>query len=322
MSTPRLPDTARAAQLAPPPPIVKHPGCPQWGLGYLVEERDEKRFYEFEDGLAHSIAKPYWSKLEPVDLGKPELAALEAKIKSLKVKHSPAKKPRARVVAVPSTTFEEQVTRFEKAFPGGFTGEAYVAAERGVIAAAGAKKQKAILANAVATAQRALSRAELEKLVAAGSFADVIARVKEVHKAAGGLLHPLGDLIPFGKMPVERHEEFSRAVLDVLHGSGDFGPRFDKLIAALATDKLATWPLATVLSALVDPATHVFVKPSLYEKQAAVLGVDIGYERIPTAASYARMQALATTVDGKLREKGLAPTDRLDVYSFMKTIKS
>ena len=38
------------------PIIVKHPGCPQWGLGYLVEERDEKRFYDFEDGHNHSIA--------------------------------------------------------------------------------------------------------------------------------------------------------------------------------------------------------------------------------------------------------------------------
>ena len=56
------------AASASAPVIVKHPGCPQWGLGLLIEERDDKRFYDFEDGLSHSIAKAFWSKLEPVKL--------------------------------------------------------------------------------------------------------------------------------------------------------------------------------------------------------------------------------------------------------------
>jgi hypothetical protein len=322
MTTPRLPGPAPRAQLAPPPPIVKHPGCPQWGLGYLIEERDEKRFYEFEDGLSHSIAKPFWSKLEPVSLDSDELAALEAKIKTLKVKMSPARKPRARHVAPPSTTFEEQVARFEKTFVGGFEGDAFVAAERGIGETAPDKKAKAVVAWAVATAKRALSKTELSGLIAAGSFADVIARVREVHKSAGGLLHPLGDLIPFGKMPAERHEAFSTALFDLLYGSDEYGARFDRFVAVLATDKLATWPLVTVLPALLEPKTHAFVKPSLYEKQAAILGIDIGYERVPSAASYARMQSLASTVDAKLREKSLTPRDNLDVYAFIKGIKA
>jgi hypothetical protein len=321
MTTSRAQEQARPAQAAPPPAIVKHPGCPQWGLGFLIEERDEKRFYDFEDGLSHSIAKAFWSKLEPVDLGTEEMAALEAKIKGLKVKATPAKKPRARVAAVPSTTFEEQVTRFEQAFAGGFAGDTFVAQERGVATTVVDKKTKAVVEAAIGAAQRLLAKAELEPLLASGSFADVVGRVKEVHKSAGGLLHPLGDLIPFGKMPAEHYEAFAKGLFDVLHGSGEYGPRFQKFVDALAVDKLATWPLATVLSALFEPATHVFVKPSVYEKQAAVAGFDIGYERVPSAASYARMQALAATVDGKLREKGLAPRDRMDVYAFMKSVK-
>ena len=48
------------------PQVVKHPDRPQWGLGWLIEERDDKRTYEFEDVQSHSIAKAFWPKLEKV----------------------------------------------------------------------------------------------------------------------------------------------------------------------------------------------------------------------------------------------------------------
>jgi hypothetical protein len=274
----------RPVETESPPSVVKHPACPQWGLGYLIEERDDKRFYEFEDGLSHSIAKPFWSKLEPVDLGSDELAALEAKLKGQRVKSAPSKKPRVRVPPTATMTFDEQVARFEAQFPGGFTGDAWKAEERGVPE----KKGKAFKAYAIAVGQEALARAELVELQKKGEVAEIMARVKRAHQAAGTLLHPLGDLIPFGRMPEEKQSGFAEAVVDVLHGEGDFAPRFDRYVGVLAEagappDKLNTWPLATVLTALVHPAEHVFVKPSFYEKQAAILGVDLGYERIPAS---------------------------------------
>src|SRR5262245_4068942 len=122
----------RAMETTQHPLIVKHPGAPQWGLGYFVEERDDKRIYDFEDGQSHSIAKPFWAKLESVDLDEAEHAAFEAKIKGLKVKVSPAKKPRARATPKGTTTFDEQAARFEALFPGGFDGEAWQREERGV----------------------------------------------------------------------------------------------------------------------------------------------------------------------------------------------
>src|SRR5262245_9611630 len=107
------------------PLIVKHPGCPQWGLGLLAEERDDKRFYDFEDGLSHSIARAYWSKLQPVELGLDEATALEKKVRGHRdrplVSRSPAK-PRVRppraVEPALMLTFDEHVARFESAFPG------------------------------------------------------------------------------------------------------------------------------------------------------------------------------------------------------------
>jgi hypothetical protein len=297
------------------PMIVKHPNCPEWGLGFLLEERDDKRFYDFEDGLNHSIAKAFWSKLEPVQLSNAEARALEKKVRGLRETRSSSGKSRPRAAAPDLKTFEAQFARFESMFPGGFSGEAFIAEERGEAGKAPGKKAKGFKESAVATAQRALGREELGKLLA--TPAEVVARVKEVHKAAGNLLHPLGDLIPFSKMPAERHADFAKATFDLLHGDGAFDARFDAFVAVLAKDNLATWPLVTVLGALVAPSEHLFVKPSFLEKQAALMGFDLRYERVPTAAGYARMVGLAREVERRLVDRGQKPRDMLDIYAFV-----
>ncbi|WP_437858342.1 hypothetical protein [Sorangium sp. So ce363] len=308
------------------PIIVKHPGCPQWGLGYLVEERDEKRFYDFEDGLNHSIAKAFWSKLEPVQLGDDEASALEARIRGLRDRPSAAaKKQRARVVAPPVTSFDEQVASFESQFEGGFGGPQFIAEERGAAGGEGAegpasgakKKSKAFKQGAIETARALLAKGELEALLAAGNLNDFMERITKVHKAATGLLHPLGDLIPFNKMPAEHHRAYAEAVVDLLYGAGDYAARFDRLAGVLAAAKVVTWPLVTILGALVYPGEHVFVKPSFFEKQAAVLGFNLAYDRAPSAEGYARMQSLARELERRLRERGLAPRDLMDVYAFL-----
>ncbi|WP_437278930.1 hypothetical protein WME90_48290 [Sorangium sp. So ce375] len=308
------------------PIIVKHPGCPQWGLGYLVEERDEKRFYDFEDGHNHSIAKAFWSKLEPVQLGDDEASALEARIRGLRDRPSAAaKKQRARVVAPPLTNFDEQVASFESQFEGGFGGPQFIAEERGAVGGEGAdgpasvakKKSKAFKQGAIETARALLAKGELEALLAAGNVTDFMERIAKVHKSATGLLHPLGDLIPFNKMPAEHHRAYAEAVVDLLYGAGDYAARFDRLAGVLAAAKVVTWPLVTILGALVYPDEHVFVKPSFFEKQAVVLGFNLAYDRAPSAEGYARMQSLARELERRLRERGLAPRDLMDVYAFL-----
>jgi hypothetical protein len=330
MTSPRTESsTARRGAVAPPPTIVKHPGCPAWGLGFLVEERDGKRFFDFEDGLVHSIAKDHWDKLETVELGGEEARAVETRIRERREKaSSPAKKaPRRAAPTPPKTSFEEQVAQFERDFPGGFAGEAFVTKERGVAPAPGEaeapkKKSKAPVEAAIAAARALLAKGDLEGLVAAGKHADVAERVRKVQKSATGLLHPLGDVIPFEKLSAERYPAVAAGAVELLHGGGDHAARFEKYVGVLAQDKLGTWPLVTVLGALAAPGEHAFVKPSYYEKQASVLGFDLAYERTPSAAAYGRMLELAHKVKARLEAKGLSPRDLLDVYTFMvRTLK-
>lgn len=303
------------------PPIVKHPGCPEWGLGLLAEERDDKRFYDFEDGLVHSIAKAFWSKLEPVTLGAAETQALEKKVRGLKEQRATSSgKPKARAVAPVLASFDVQCTRFGELYPGGFSGERYVKEERGETAtsdAGAAKKSKGQRTHAIALAKDLLSQATLDQKIASNAFGEVIANIKALHKGAGGLLHPLGDIIPFGKLPEAEERAVAEASRELLYGQGAFEARFDKLVAALAKANLATWPLVTFLCALVYPNEHVFVKPSYFEKQAALIGFDLRYERVPSAATYARMKALVEEISKRLVAKGQTPRDHLDVYTFI-----
>ncbi len=304
------------------PVIVKHPGCPEWGLGFLAEERDDKRFYDFEDGLVHSIAKAFWSKLEPVSLGAAEARALEKKVRGLKEARSTSSgKPKPRAVAPVLASFDVQVTRFAEMYPGGFAGERYTKDERGDVAegadAATVKKAKGGRTAAITMAKKLLSREEMDRQIGASAFADVITNIKAVHKGAGGLLHPLGDMIPFNKMLPEHDQAVAEASRDLLYGTASFDERFDKLVAVLAKAHLATWPLVTLLAALTSPDEHVFVKPSYYEKQAALLSFDLRYERVPSAAAYGRMRALVEELTKRLAAKGQTPRDRLDVYTFI-----
>ncbi len=284
------------------PVVVKHVSCPEWGLGYLTEERDEKRFYDFEDGQSHSIAKAFWSKLEAVSLGSAEAQALEKKVKSLRDQRSSPGKSKARTVAVPLADFDAQLKRFLDVCPGGFAGEKFIKDERGVLAGEGDKKTKPGKAQAIVTAQKLLSKSELDRQIAASAFAEVLANVRIVHKAAAGLLHPLGDVIPFNKMPADKDRAFAESLRNLLHGDAPYGARFDRFVATLAEAHLATWPLSTVLSSLVFPNEHAFVKPSYYEKQAMLMAFDLRYERVPNAAAYGRMQQLSEELGKRLTD--------------------
>jgi hypothetical protein len=299
------------------PVVVKHVSCPEWGLGYLTEERDEKRFYDFEDGQSHSIAKAFWSKLEAVSLGSAEAQALEKKVKSLRDQRSAPGKAKARTVAVPLADFDAQLKRFLDVCPGGFAGDKFIKDERGTLAQEGDKKTKPGKAQAIVTAQKLLSKSELDRLIAASAFAEVLANVRIVHKAATGLLHPLGDVIPFNKMPADKDRAFAESLRNLLHGDGPYEARFDRFVATLADANLATWPLSTVLSALVFPNEHAFVKPSYYEKQAMLLAFDLRYERVPNAAAYGRMRQLSEELGKRLTTLGQTPRDKMDLYGFI-----
>lgn len=296
-------------------PIVRFPSRPEWGRGLFVEERDGKRYYDFEDGERHVLLEQGWSKLEEVALPEKERAALERRLRGIaQRKEAVAKKSKKRGAGAKiAASFADQRSLFDAKFPGGFLGEKYVEEERAPADRRGPKgyKERILL-----MAKETFSKETLEAAKSSGDLQSVVDRVRKVMQSAFTLMHPQSDVVPFTNMQPVNHAAFVDALIDLVHGSGDFAGRFDRYVEVLARGRV-TWPLATFVPAVYFPSEHLFVKPQPLEEQAQILGMSVGYDPEPTAEGYSRMKAVGEEVKKRLVDAGHTPRDLLDVYTFI-----
>jgi hypothetical protein len=288
----------------PPPPVfVQHPSRPAWGHCIIVAERDGKIHLACEDGEEHAIAISHRAQLVSVTPSPEERDALVAQIqgkrtaaqaraaRAAKLKAQKPKAPRA-----PKLTFDEQVTRFQQLSPGGFV----AARDPGMESA------------------RALLSAEA--LAGPDGFANLTTVV-----GATTLLHPMEGQIPLRAIPEAHRAPIAAALRELLHGAGDYGPRFDAWVAAFnaarpeGATKGPSWPLTTLVPALYSPSEHVFVKPKLFQEQAKTLALPLEYVSLPNGVVYEQFRGVLRAVEGKLREAGLSPRDLMDVAGFVWT---
>jgi hypothetical protein len=302
------------------PEIYRHPARPEWGNGILIGERENKLILHWEDGLEHAVASAFRDRLEIVEMSAEDTDRINEAVTSQRnqalkaaerAKLRVARKPRAP--RPPKLSFAEQLTKFQAAYPGGFTDSAYLASERGITdgATVAGSRQAAI------------------ELAAATLGPDAFGDAEAVYQAAltligaTTLVFPIEGVIPFRGMQAEHRPGFAAALRDLLHGDGPMATRLDSYVAALQlTDskgeaKRPTWPLVTILPALYAPATCAFVKPKLLQEQAAILAVNVNYQPLPSGAVYDQFGAVLKAVDQKLREAGLEPRDLMDVAAFV-----
>ncbi|HVQ26623.1 MAG TPA: hypothetical protein VMV01_15655, partial [Planctomycetota bacterium] len=226
----------------PPPPVfVQHPARASWGRCLVVAERDGKIHLQAEDGEEHAIAITHRAQLVPVSPAPEEIPELLAKIQG---KRSAAaarlakekKAAKAKTPKPPTRTFEQQVERFRAEQPAGFTGGAEAA---------------------IARAQQLLSA---DALAAPQAYDGVQALVTE-----SALLHPMEGQIPMRAIPEAHRPAIVAALREALHGTGDYGPRYEALVAAFAaarpegSQKGPSWPLTSLFAALYHSREHVFV---------------------------------------------------------------
>jgi hypothetical protein len=286
----------------PPPPVfVEHPARPTWGRCLIVAERDGKVKLQCQDGQEHAIALTHKHQLVTVTPSPDEIDTLLAQIqghRNARAAHAAKKKSsRPAVPKAPRLNFEQQLERWTTLQPSAFTGA-----------------QDA----AIAEAQTRLSQGALS---GADAFTGVQALV-----AATTLLHPMEGQIPLRAVPAEHHASIAAALRELLHGSGDYAPRFEAFVAAFgaaraegSTQKGPSWPLMTLLPALYAPSEHAFVKPKLFQEQAKILGVPIDYVSLPNGAVYEQFRSMMKTLSGTLRENGQSPRDLFDVAAFVST---
>ena len=113
---------------------------------------------------------------------------------------------------------------------------------------------------------------------------------------------------------------FSEGLYDFLHGRGSDEARFNAWIASVAAlprrqTRVLTWPLVTVFGFIAQPDRHIFLKPNVTRRAAAMYGFDFKYHSRPSWEVYVCLLAFAEQV--RKDQRLLRPGDMIDVQSFI-----
>jgi hypothetical protein len=295
------------------PRVFEHTSRKDWGRSVLLLEVPDKRTYLFEDGAERSFRPDYWHKMEPVDVQANEAVRID-RLARRNQTPAPGSSRKSKVPPKkPDITFEQQVAYFMELYPVGFEDETYLKTERGVPGAKGAEKLKEA---ALDRAEDLLSQRNLDELIGNASYDEINQMIYEFLTSMKGTIQK-AEATRFKKMPQESRESMAIALRDLLYGDRAYAIRFDSFVAALDIEDGATWPLSTVLPALVYRADHVFVKPTFLKKQALILDIDPKYDTSPNATTYEQFLETARKTMQLLQAAGQRPRDLWDVQAFI-----
>lgn len=269
---------------------VRNGMAPYWGIGKVLEPLGEKKlrvFFEYV-GEKTVLLEALLAFAAPED--HPVLARVD-RMRDFKG-------------FIPFPSLE---SFFLKQFSDGFADTKYQKDER-------AYKEKAS-----AYFHENLSREILQPMLEQGEYAKVcdlakkaVSRTNLVHKFES---IALGD----GLKRSEYHQElFATALYDLLYGETGMPRRFSAFVEALTELDACKWTTATYFLYLLDPTTHIFVKPEIFKTAAKSYAIDFGYTTHPDWDCYQRILDFVQFVAGQLaKRENLKPCDLIDVQSFI-----
>lgn len=201
--------------------------------------------------------------------------------------------------------------KFELYYPGGFSDETYLIAERSYKERAHLEWQAELGANAFA---KLLARGEYRQI------ADTALRIESRTNL----------LFSFEKMALRDALRspsgarlFAHELYAFLWGRGSPQRKFDDWLQALADlprprTRVLTWPVATVFGFLARPDRHLFLKPLVTRAAARSYGFDLPYQSTPSWRGYEGLLTFAAIIRRDLdRRAGLKARDMIDVQSFI-----
>lgn len=297
------------------PIIYSNPKQPEWGYGVVLEERGDKLELHFEKG-GPRVFRSASNILERVELPRAEAKALDV---SLRGRRAPSRSATPRAPAKPKVRlfadFEVQLAWFRERFPGGFTGEAYLAEERG---GGEIKKKAAHKQPGIELVQETLSAERF----ASASPEDLFEAIRQALSIAQ-IVHPHEGPLAFGLIPEETRPQVVEAFRNLLHGDAPYGERLDALTAGVPLfdkddkPKAMTWPTATLLGALFRPEEHIAVKPTYFSSHAPLVELQLPRSQPVTGENYASYLEVAKATQERLIAAGEVPRDLMDVYAFI-----
>jgi len=295
------------------PRVFEHTSRKDWGRSVLLTEVPDKRTYLFEDGAERSFRPDYWHKMELVDVQSNEAVRIDRLARRNQTPAPGSSRKSKAPPKKPEITFEQQVGYFMTLYPVGFEDEAYVKTERGEAGAKGAEKLREA---ALERAEDLLSQRNLDELIGNSAYDEIHQTVCEFLVNTKSTVQK-AEATRFKNMPDESRETMALALRDLLYGERSYPIRFDSFVAALDVEDGATWPLSTLLPALVYRADHIFVKPTFLKKQALILDIDPKYDTSPNATTYEQFLEAARKTMALLQAAGQRPRDLWDVHVFI-----
>lgn len=295
--------------------LFTHTRRPQWGVGLLTGEGENRRSIRFQDGKLRAFRADFYHLLEEFDGSDAVIATVASELQATHDAQSQVERRLKQAAEQPPLmTFDEQIRVFETLFPGGFQGPTWQDEWRAPIDDASARKRH--VNPAVQLAAETLSAEALADKTGEEVLALVI-KVLQLTKLASPskLVKPIAETGD----SYESATALGNAIRELLHGEDKFEDRLRAFVMTLdgTSIEAVTWPLVTLIPALAQPAVHVAVQHRPFALQARSLDPSAAVPKAPSPIGYARFQKLAHTVRDRLIQRGHAPADLIDVRGFI-----
>lgn len=203
----------------------------------------------------------------------------------------------------PATARDQELTRLIDQFKdkyGSFESERYIQEER------------AYKVRLMEYTRTNLSKKQLERLIAAGSFEEAARLIRRAYQRPENNLLNTWDRLPLENAP---DEQLVRTFYGLLYGEGAFEQRFSDWVEMLKQQAQNCWPAATFFLMPLDPQEYIFVKPVPFRALMVRLTPEVPWVARPTPPAYTHICKLAKELYAQLRPLGAR--DLIDVQSFV-----
>jgi hypothetical protein len=223
-------------------------------------------------------------------------------------RYRPEATPNAERIATRRSSVASTRRKFLRFFPKGFYDQKYIDWERGY------------KWTAHESWSDELSKAEMKRLIAAGSFSEIALRAVRIESRTNLLFSFEKMTLRDAIKPAAGAKRFALALYELLHGAGTLAKRFDAWCQELAAlprkqTRVLTWPLATVFGFLAQPEVHFFLKPNVTRIATREYGVEFNYVSKPNSETYLQLLHIAEQIKEDLRS--MKPRDMIDIQSFL-----
>jgi hypothetical protein len=300
----------QAADESRSPPLFAHKNRKDWGVGVLAWEADGKRGYLFENGEERTMASGFFELMRRVEHPSADQNAAYAKMQRIL-----AARAKANASARLGASFADFVDKFREMYPDGLQDAKWLLEIRGDGAEQRAPRHRDPM---IRDAKKQLSAAALDAMSSSQKHDQAWSLITRVLSRTD--LVPTAQLRKPASVNPEQQRGLAVAARDLLYGKTPYEQRFDRYLGALAGYfcEPARWELATALSAIVHPAEHVCVHPTIFRQQLKASGSTATFPARPTSSAYAKLLVSARFVGTQLTGQGETPRDLLDVHDFIR----